>query len=240
MAPIQGSRRQGNLPGINLVCPGAGLTALPALPMSGVVFVLLTLSSVSFDGLSRTFLWLEFIGVNPLEFPGRSAVAISNSIGLLGAFVILCGTFTCCVYLGCILSDQRENFLQACGRLVYSIIPISLVFHAAHYLTQVLVNIQYAVPSFTDPFGVGWNAAGMEDFHVTTSFLNHIGGVELIWTFQTAIIVLGHIIGIWVAHTIAIRIFGQGRMIVYNQLFLAGFMICYTIFGLWLLSTASM
>jgi hypothetical protein len=240
MAPIQVSRKQETPAVVRLACPGAGLTALPALPMSGVLFVLLTLSSVSFDGLSGTFLWLEFIGVNPLEFPGRSAVAVSNTLGMLGALVILSVAFFGCVYLGCILSDQRDQFLEACGRLVYSIIPISLVFHAAHYLTRVLVTVQYTVPSFTDPFGIGWNSSVTENYHVTTSFLNNIDKVELIWKFQTTIIVLGHIIGIWVAHTIALRIFGHSRVTAYTQLFLAGFMVCYTIFGLWLLSTASM
>jgi hypothetical protein len=240
MAPIQVSRKQETPGAVRLVCPGAGLTALPALPMSGVLFVLLTLSSVSFDGFSGTFLWLEFISVNPLEYPGRSAVVTSNSLGMLGAMIILSGAFACCVYIGCILSGQRHKFLLACGRLVYSIIPISLVFHAAHYLTRMLVTIQYTVPAFADPFGVGWNSSHRSDFHVTTSFLNNIDKVELIWTFQTAIIVVGHIIGIWVAHTIAMRIFGQRRLTAYTQVFLAGFMVCYTIFGLWLLSTASM
>ena len=45
-----------------------------ALPFSGIVFVLLTLSTVSFDGLSKTFWWLDLGGINPLDFPGRRAV----------------------------------------------------------------------------------------------------------------------------------------------------------------------
>ena len=45
--------------------------------------VLLTLSAVSFDGLSKTFWWLGLGGINPLEFPGRTAVMGRNSLGLL-------------------------------------------------------------------------------------------------------------------------------------------------------------
>jgi hypothetical protein len=39
--------------------PGAGLLALPPLPLSGTLFVLLTLSSISFDGFANTFFWLS-------------------------------------------------------------------------------------------------------------------------------------------------------------------------------------
>ena len=56
---------------------------------SGVLFLLFALASVSFDGLSRTFFWLGLIGVNPLEFPGRSAVVGVNTLGLLAAFLAL-------------------------------------------------------------------------------------------------------------------------------------------------------
>ena len=47
-----------------------------------MLFVLLTLSSVSFDGLSRTFWWLALGGINPLEYPGRTAVVDRNTFGL--------------------------------------------------------------------------------------------------------------------------------------------------------------
>ena len=50
--------------------PGAGLLALPPLPLSGVLFVLLTLSSITFDGFANTFFWLSRVGINPLDYPG--------------------------------------------------------------------------------------------------------------------------------------------------------------------------
>src|SRR5690606_31054099 len=59
---------------VGLALPGARLTSAEVLPPSGILFLLLALSSVSFDGLSRTFAWLGFVGINPLDFPGRSSV----------------------------------------------------------------------------------------------------------------------------------------------------------------------
>ena len=55
----------------------------PALPVSAAAFVTLVLATVSFDGLHLTFWWLTRLGINPLEFPGRSAVTLPNTLGLL-------------------------------------------------------------------------------------------------------------------------------------------------------------
>ena len=224
---------------VRLVFPGRNLIDSPPLTLSGIAFVLLTLSSVSFDGLSKTFFWLGTIDVNPLEFPGRSAVILHNTAGLTVAFLLLAGLYLLCVYLGCTLVGRKDQFRLAAGKLVYSIIPISIVFHCAHYLTQVLVNMQYAIIAFNDPFALNWNLLGADHFHVTTSFFNDLGTVSLIWTTQTATVVVGHIIGIFVAHVIAAEMFETRRDTLASQIFLAVLMVGYTVFGLWLLSTAA-
>ena len=224
---------------LRLSWPGVNFLLLPPLPVSGILFVLLTLSSVSFDGLSRTFAWLSLIEVNPLEYPGRTAVVFSNSIGLVAAFVSLTAAFVCSVYAGCRLIGRNDVFLYACGRLVYSIIPISLAFHLAHYMTLFLTNIQYVVIALSDPFDVSWDLLGTSHWHVTTSFLNNIDSVSLIWQSQTLIVVAGHIIGIGMAHCMATQLFTSNSEAVRSQVFLAVLMVLYTVFGLWLLSTAS-
>ena len=224
---------------VDLVMPGSQFRQLDPLPLSGVLFVLLTLSTVSFDGLSCSFLWLGSIGINPLEFPGRSAVVEMNSVGLIGTFILLAALFLGSVYGGWKLNGSPGLFLDSAGRLVYSIIPISLVFHAAHYLTLVLVNTQYAVIAYNDPLARGWTLLGADHFHVTTSFFNHIEAVSVIWGFQTAIVVIGHVIGILLAHVLAMEIYGDGRRATLSQVFLAALMVGYTVFGLWLLSTPS-
>ncbi len=222
---------------VSLAMPGRSLIELPALPISGVLFVILTLSTVSFDGFSKTFSWLGFIEVNPLEFPGRSAVVLDNTIGLLFSFVILAGLFFLTIFLGCKITDRSDLFRQACGRLIYSIIPISLVFHLAHYLTMLLTNSQHLLLAFNDPFNLEWNLLGAKEYLVTTSYLFHHELVSIIWISQTLVIVTGHIVGITLAHIIAVQLFGSSKAAGIHQLFLATLMVAYTVFGLWLLST---
>jgi hypothetical protein len=220
--------------------PGSSLLDREALPLSGIVFVLLTLSSVSFDGLSRTYWCLALGGINPLEYPGRTALIHRNSAGLVLALAALAILYWAAVRLGWILGGMRTALKPALGSLVYSIIPISIAFHFSHYLTVLLVNGQYALIAASDPFGTGLDLLGLSHAHVTTSFLNVFESVRLIWNVQTAGIVIGHIVGIVLAHLIALRHFGGSGSVERSQVPLAVLMVFYTLFGLWLLSTPSL
>ena len=231
---------------ICLTWPGRPLLRLPPLPLSGTLFVVLTLSAVSFDGLSKTFFWLAAMGLNPLSFAGRSAVQLQNTLGLLAAFLLLAGLFFLAVYGGWRRHARRPlhraEWLPACGRLVYSLIPISLVFHGAHYLTALLLDGQYALIALSDPFARGWNLLQLApDRQAAAGWLNNLDSVTLIWRVQTIVIVTGHIIGVVVAHLIALDLLRRhsnaATAAAASQLFLAGLMAAYTLFGLWLLST---
>jgi hypothetical protein len=222
---------------LSLAVPGAALIAREPLPASGMLFVILTLSSVSFDGLSRTFWWLALGDINPLEFPGRSAVMARNSAGLFAAFAMLAACFVAAVALGRALAGRMGRLRPALGAFVYSIGPISIGFHFAHYLTALLVDGQYAVIAASDPFGTGLDLLGLNERRVTTSFLNTYESVRTIWNLQTAAIVIGHVAAVALAHAVALRHFGEGRRATVSQLPLAAFMVLYTLFGLWLLAT---
>ena len=223
---------------ISLAWPGAGLIAREPLPLSGALFLLLTLSSVSFDGLSKTFWWLGLGDINPLEFPGRSAVVGRNSAGLAVSFLALAGVTWAAVALGSrLLARPSRGTAPSLGALVLSLVPISLAFHVAHYLTALLVDGQYALLAAADPFGSGADLLGLGHIHVTTSFLNTYSGVRAIWNLQTAAIVLGHIVAILLAHAIALREVGDERHASLSQAPMAVLMVLYTLFGLWLLST---
>jgi hypothetical protein len=220
---------------VALALPGSALLQREPLPLSGVLFVLLTLSSVSFDGLSRTFWWLALGGVNPLEFPGRSAVVERNTLGLLLAFAALGIGYAWAVGLGWMLEGRTRPLRPALGALVFSIVPISVGFHFSHYLPALLVDGQYAVAAASDPFDTGLDLVGR--LHVTTSFLSTYEGVRTIWNLQTAGIVLGHVAAVALAHAFALRHFGDRRRAIFSQAPLTLLMVLYTLFGLWLLST---
>jgi hypothetical protein len=222
---------------LTLGLPGRALAGLPPLPPSGVLFVLLTLATVSFDGLSKTFGWLALNGINPLEFPGRSAVTGSSSAGLVALWLVLAAAFLACLWIGRALAALPGSFWPQAGALATSILPISVGYQFAHYLTALLVNGQYATIALTDPFARGWFASDDRMHGVTTSFLSNHASVTVIWNLQAAGIVVGHVVAVLVAHHISLRRDPGRRAALLSQLPLAVLMVAYTLFGLWLLST---
>lgn len=220
---------------LGLGLPGARLWSAEALPLSTTLFLLLALSSVSFDGLSKTFTWLGLNGINPLEFPGRSAMIGINSLGLAAAFVALSAAFLLAVFLGERLTASPAPLRQAAGLFVWSIVPIALAYHVSHYLTALAVNGQYALVALSDPFARGWNLFGTARLHVDAGLVLGHRAASVIWNLQALAIVAGHVVAVVVAHSLATRL--HGREAARSQLPLAILMILYTVFGLWLLST---
>ena len=225
---------------LKLGVPGWRYFNKPQLSLSAAVFILVLLGTGSFDGLNETFLWLDIIGVNPLEFPGRSAVVLPTVLGLIFANVLLIFVYGLCIYLGVKLahlnSKHNVGFLQAFTQLTFSILPIAFAYHFAHYLIAFLVNIQYTAAALSDPFANGADILSLGEFYVTTGFMNSHHTVEAIWLIQAAAVVIGHILSVLLAHAIAIKLFGNARRAMISQLPLAAFMVVYTFIGLWLLA----
>ena len=218
-----------------LTFPGARLLEVGSLPAAGVVFVVVALATVSFDGLSRTFWWLDLAGENPLEHPGRTALVGRNTLGLLGAAAALLAAFAITAAAGAWWSGARPA--PALRRFVVSIVPIAFGYHFAHYLPSFLVDAQYALKALSDPLARGWNLLGARDLHVTASFLTHHASVEIIWYAQTGAIVAAHVAAVVVLHALAGES-RRGRLApIFSELPLTVLMIGYTLFGLWLLST---
>jgi hypothetical protein len=206
-------------------------------PPGGIAFVLLALASVSFDGLSRTFTWLGWLGVNPLDYPGRTALMGPNTAGLLVTFAALALAYTAVAHLAGRLGAFAIPARAVPGALVLSIVPIAVAYHFAHYLSAFLVDVQHAAKAASDPFARGWDLFGTRDLAVVASLVTDPERVYAIWHTQVAIIVAGHVTAVWVAHALALRLAPTTRRAVLSQAPLTVLMIAYTILGLWLLAS---
>jgi len=217
--------------------PGYWLTRKPYLSLSQIAFVLLALSTVSFDGLSRTFAWVGSLGINPLEFPGRSALLLPNSLGLAASYAILAAGYLAAFLLSRRLSGSSLPIRKALGLYVLSIVPIAIGFQFAHYLPNLLLDWQYVFRSLSDPFGKGWDLFGTADFHPSSPMAFDHAMVTAIYNIQTAAIVLAHVMAVVAAHRLAVWEAALRRETLLVQAPMIALMILYTIFGLWLLST---
>jgi hypothetical protein len=149
----------------------------------------------------------------------------------------LIGVFLLAVWLGQRLSGDAIPFRRATGALAWSIIPISLAYHIAHNLTEILVNSQYALAAISDPLAKGWDLFGTAGLHVHAGITAGYDSAWVIWNTQAAVIIAGHLLAVLVAHVVAWRLHGSGRKALLSQVPLALLMVFYTAFGLWLLAS---
>ncbi len=231
-------------PKAELGLPGwSALSLLADTRLSVPIFCVVMLGIGSFDGLAETFWWLAKIGVNPLDFEGRSTILWQSIGGIASSIVILLAAFMATAWLGCLLAarfGQARAFplRQVFAALAFSTIPIFLGFHFAHFLPTFLTWSQYTLLALNDPLAIGTNLLGLEGLRVRVGFLAHMQTVHVIWLVQGAVIVISHIIAVVIAHTALQRAYAQGKQALWAELPAAVFLLGYTWFGLWLLAAA--
>lgn len=208
----------------------------PKVEASLGILALVLLGVGSFDGLNETFWWLVVLNVNPLEFPGRSAIVLETVLGLLGFVVGVVSVFALAVALGLMLIGRLSYFAETFQLFALAVLPIAVSYHIGHYLPGFLVEIQYVLVALSDPLGVGSDLLGLGQFYVSTGFFNRQDSVRLIWLTQGSTIVVGHVVSILLVHRAASALFETRREAILCHLPMAAFMVAYTFFGLWLLA----
>ncbi|WP_299669084.1 hypothetical protein [uncultured Ruegeria sp.] len=205
--------------------------------LSHAAFVLVILASGSFDGLYETFWWLAQIGVNPLEYPGRTAMIWPTTLGLYSSMLLLTCIFAFAVFLGTVLVREAVSFKTALIHFSITLLPIAIGYHFAHYLVTFLVQIQVVIATLSDPFALGWNLFGLGSRPVRVGFLTVPATVKIVWLTQAGVVVLSHVLAVIMCHRTAEALCTSRRDILLLQLGLSILMIFYTIFGLWLLAS---
>lgn len=224
MAPF--GRRQDGTPVLRN--PLTGLSAVPATAgLSAVVAVLI--GSTGFDGLSRTQLWMANVP------PDSIALGTAALLGLVAIVAILLA--------GAIQLSRRSMERAGSGRspvqalrparFAHSLIPVALGYVVAHYFSFLLFEGQIALVLISDPFGLGWDLFGTSEQWVNY-FL--VSPTAIGWT-QISAIVIGHILGLTVAHDRALTLF-HSRDAVRTQIPIAVLMVGITLTGVLLLLTA--
>ena len=229
---IQASNRT-----IRFGAPGWQLAQARFPHISCAILCIVLLGSGSFDGLNETFWWLSILGINPLEFPGRSAVIWQNTFGLIIANATLILVFWVCLHAGASMSRTNLPVSAAMRAFAPTLLPIALGYHVAHYLPSFLVDSQYVLVALSDPFLNGSDWLGLGEYYVSTSFFNSRASVRIIFLSQAGAVVLGHLIAVLTAHAVAMRLLRNRRDVLIFQAPLAVFMLGYTWFGLWLLAS---
>lgn len=214
---------------INLRLPGLGLLEKENINFSLVVFVLFMLSSISYDALKETSVWYSQI---MSLFKAGIPLVIIHALGL----IVLCILFILVYLFFCFLIKRATKIKRDYSTIIFgflfSLIPIAVAYEIAHYMTLLLIEGQRIFYLISDPFGFGWNIFGTNTLKVNYGVVNF----SILWNLQVILIIIGHIIGIYIAHSASIDIFKQKEEALRSQYPMLVLMILYTLFSLWIIS----
>jgi hypothetical protein len=212
----------------------AGLLRTADVTPAMVVFVLLLLSTVTFDGFTATPAWARldgalYVALAPL---GEARLTTIGTLGLLAfplAFVLVYLAFA--RWMAWMAGDRLAPGTVA-RLFVLSLVPIAIAYHLAHYFTYLLIQGQLLIRLASDPLGFGWNLFG------TARYRPDIGivGARAVWYTAVVAIVLGHVIAVWVAHVVALREYRDRRAALRSQLPMLVLMVGYTVASLWIIA----
>ena len=197
-------------------------------------FLILILSVVSFDGLISTLFWYDVIGIDAFGGSGRYDVIYVNTVGIIVSFLGFFSIFYSFVAISRAITKTDITTLDLAQKFVPALLPISIVYHLAHYSAYFFLNGQLIIKLISDPFGFGWDIFGTSSYEIvrTIDFI-------FLWNYQVAVIVIGHILSVYIAHRISLRVFKDSKKSIMSQAPILLLMVGYTILGLWLLSTSS-
>ena len=220
----------------NLRPPCVGLNRLGDVTPPVLCLVILLLSTVSFDGLSATPEWLVFSTQFLLQFPAIGGY-LANLVGAIGlpivfglVYLATCGAMAMAASGSS--SDGRPDARRLARAFVFSLLPIALAYHYAHFIGFLLINGQRFIVLASDPFGWGWDLFGTADAIINIGILSPV----FIWYFSISAIVIGHIAGVYLAHVQAVRLYPNRRAALLSQIPMLALMVCYTGASLWIIS----
>jgi len=206
---------------LNLRPLAVGLGRPEPVPPGGVAFVVLVLAGVTYDGLLETPLWVEVVRLTP----------VNQTFGLLLLAALFLGVYLGFVGLSRIFGGGR-GFWRFAAAYAFSLVPIAVAYQVAHYYTLLLVQGQLIFGYASDPFGWGWNLFGTVDYQPRYGLV----GAGFVWYSQVALIVAGHVVAVYLAHLISLRLLRDPRRALWSQIPMLVLMVLYTVSSLWILA----
>ena len=231
-APIEGSAN-GSHRALALRPFGAGLIDTRSVSISTAAFVLLLLASVLYDGVLGTPEWSNLESTLAAYLPaGDFGFMAVRTAGLVVFWLVFLGAYLAASGAMSAATAGRLSALDMARSFVFTLVPIAIGYHLAHYLTFLLIQGQYIIPLASDPFGFGWNLLGTADYRVDIAIV----GARFAWITAVTAILLGHITAVYLAHLKAMRTFGARPAALRSQIPLTALMVVYTFVSLSILA----
>ena len=164
---------------------------------------LVLFSLTAFHGLTMTPMWKIFV----------SGIQDAIGVGQLAAFSLgmaLCLALPIVIYAVFVAISRALVRAKdhSVGTLFvtysYGLIPIALFYHLAHNVEHFVMESRKLTALISDPLGYDWDLFGTAALRAGPLF-----SLSTVWYLQVALIVIGHVFGIYVSHRQADRLFGS-------------------------------
>lgn len=166
---------------------------------SRVVFVMLLLVTVNFDGLIATPQWDRWeqgrVGAD------QGALEVLRLVTLVGLTVVVCAVFGAFALAAARAGGHRTRFRDSLSGLLPSLLPIAFGYLVAHNAQYVLVNSQLLLPLIGNPVGrESWPLhlpyPFTDSYEVSATFLPS----AVYWYVGIAAIIAAHVVAVVLAH----------------------------------------
>ncbi|MGN6558555.1 MAG: fenitrothion hydrolase [Solirubrobacterales bacterium] len=216
--------------------PFSALTNWATIPGSAAV-VIASIASTSFDG-AQEGAYKDFIEKTYEWFVDRG-VELTNALHLTDTiFMLLTFAGVGIVYMlgvrGMRTVPGAPSFKKLRTGFAHTLVPIALAYLVAHYFSLFFFQEQAQFTYLlSDPLGTGHTdifgtANNLIDYKILTA--------NMIWYIQVAALVIGHVIGLMLAHDRALVYWPDYRKATASQYWMLAVMVAFTCFGLYLLS----
>ncbi len=198
-------------------------------PKKDEAYLALVLFSITaFHGLSMTSNWKIL-----LSFTSRSL-----SIGYIPSFtiaMILSLSIPVILYALFIGISRKlsghPSYPGLFNRYAYGLIPIALFYHLAHNVEHFFMEGQKLIVLASNPFGYGWNIFGTAGIMIKPML-----ELNTVWFIQVALIITGHLFGIYISHRHAHQVFTDEKAAIKSQVPVTVMMMLFSALSLWLIA----
>jgi hypothetical protein len=216
---------------------GAGLLDSWPAGWDRVLFVILMLSTIAFDGLLATPLWQDLsTALEPYWQPfGQFGFFAVRTFGLLGVSLLFLVVFVASMRLVIYLGSVRVDPVQTMSFFALTLVPIAFVYNVAHYYSYLVIGGQGLIPLLADPLGRGWRLLPTQGYQPSFT----LAQAATVWYIQMVLIVLGHVVAVFLAHLRAGERFRSAQNVLLSQYPVLVLMVLYTMTSLWILAQPS-
>src|SRR5262245_6559071 len=201
--------------------------------------VLVSIAVTSFDGaqegaLAGAIRW-TFERCNDIGFSLPNSFRVANSIWLLIVFAGVSLLYWLGVR-GMHTVRGSPPVKELARSFAHTLIPIALAYLVAHYFSAFLYQEQAQFTYIlSDPLGHGSDLFGTAGGGINYGIVSS----NTVWYVQVGALVIGHVVALTLAHDRALGVYDNVRQASRSQYFMLAVMVCFTCFGLFLLSQAN-